>query len=159
MSAMLAALRERLGPSGPFAPTRRLALLVAAVAPLWLLSGWPAGFRVALALQLLVVAAGLGDAILLPAARDVVVERSAPTVIGVGDEEALRYEVTSRWNGALAATLHQALPPHFLTFEAGGRPFDLPARGGATLTLPVVGRSRGETPLGAVALRVRSRLG
>jgi len=39
----------------PFAPTPRLALLVLAVAPAWLLSGWPAGRAVAAGLLALVL--------------------------------------------------------------------------------------------------------
>jgi uncharacterized protein (DUF58 family) len=155
----LAKLRERLLASVAFAPTRRLALLIAALAPVWLLSGWTWGFRVALALLLLVLVAALVDAILLPAATDVEVVRHAPATIGVGDQDELRYEIDSRWGRPLALTLHQALPADFLAVDDRERAFALASRGAASVVVPVSGRARGETPLGAVALRVRSPLG
>jgi uncharacterized protein (DUF58 family) len=152
-------VRERLGASVAFAPTRRLALLIALVAPLWLLSGWTWGFRVALAVQLLIILAALVDAILLPAARDVELVRRAPATIGVGDQDALRYEIGSRWGRPLALTLHQALPAGFLTFDDAEQAFPLAPRGVASVAVAVGGQARGETPLGAVALRVRSPFG
>jgi uncharacterized protein (DUF58 family) len=152
-------LRERLGASVAFAPTRRLALLLMLVAPVWLLSGWTAGFRVALALSVLVIVAALLDAILLPAVADVEIVRHAPPTIGVGDRDELRYEIASEWGRPLALTLHQALPAELLSFDEGAREGALAPRGRVELVVPVGGRARGEMPLGMVALRVRSPFG
>ena len=156
---MRARLREWLGLSVAFAPTRRLALVIAGVAPLWLLSGWTAGFRIALVVLLGVVVAAVLDAMLLPGGRDMRVVRHAPPTIGVGDDDELRYDVESHWGRPLAVTLHQALPAGFLSFNDAALPVALAPREGATVTVPIGGRARGETSLGAVALRVRSPFG
>jgi uncharacterized protein (DUF58 family) len=152
-------LREWLGMTVAFAPTRRLALVIAVIAPLWLLSGWTIGFRVALGALLTIVVAALIDAILLPDRADIHVVRRAPQTIGVGDEDELHYDIDSRWGRPLDVTLYQALPAAFLSFDDAGRQVALAPRAGATITMPVGGRARGETPLGTVALRVRSPFG
>jgi uncharacterized protein (DUF58 family) len=154
-----ARLREWLGMTVAFAPTRRLALIVAAAAPLWLLSGWTIGFRVALGALLAIVALALADAVLLPDRADIAVVRRAPPTIGVGDRDDLQYEIDSHWGRPLDVTLYQALPAAFLSFDDAGRQVALAPREGVTVTVPVGGRARGETPLGAVALRVRSPFG
>ena len=159
MGSRWRAVRARLLASVAFAPTRRLALAVALLAPLWLASGGALGFRAALVLLLLAGVAALADAIVLPAAADVEVIRAAPQTIGVGDDEMIRYTIVSRWGRTLVVTLYDALPAGFLGFNGAAHDVVLPARGTVEVAVPVSGRARGETALGPVALRVRSPLG
>ncbi len=151
--------RDALG----FAPTRRLAALVAAAAPLWLLSGTRLGLVVAAAATLAVIVAALADALLLPAARDLDVHRELPDTLGVGDPATGSYRVDSRWGRPVTVTLHDALPAVLASVTAARDD----ARGAValapwqsiTLPLQVLPRQRGEQRLGDVALRVRTALG
>ena len=142
-----------------FVPTRRLALGVALLAPLWLLSRLPGGAWIAFGATMLLVLVALIDVVMLPAARDLRVDRLLEPTVGVCDESDLRYRIESSWGRPLTVALHDALPPAQL---AGGivpeeRP--LPARGAVELTGMVRGMARGDAPLGDVALRVRTPLG
>src|SRR5688500_9399614 len=120
----------------PFAPTHRLALLVALVAPVWLLSGAEMGFLaavVATALVVLLAAADLWRA-RARSARDV--ERRVPETVGLGERAAGEYRVASRWPRALDVEVHE-LPPRGLArthpppqlrvpaFGAGAAPLEL----------------------------------
>jgi uncharacterized protein (DUF58 family) len=142
-----------------FVPTRRLALAIAAASPLWLLSRWPIGGYAALAALLLIVAAALLDATLLPAAADVDVTRTLGPTIGVGDREEGTYQVSSRWGQPIRMMLHDELPAALLTSASPPPAVALAPRASAELPFAVVGRARGERALGNVALRVRSPFG
>ena len=93
-----------------FVPTRRFAVCVALLAPLWLLSRLPHGAWIALGATLLLVVAAVLDVVMLPAARDLEVERLLEPTIGVGDDAELRYRITSRWGRPLVVALFDALP-------------------------------------------------
>ena len=80
-----------------FVPTRRLALAVAVVAPLWLLSRMPGGAWIAFGAAMLLLLVALVDVAMLPAPRDLDVERRLEPTIGVGDDAELRYRIESRW--------------------------------------------------------------
>ena len=141
------------------APTFRLAAMVAAIAPLWLLSEWRVGWLVAAAAPLVVLIALIVDVAALPAAGDVEVHRELPDSVGVGDAADGVYTVSSRWAQPLHVTLHDALPARHL---AGAMPFAeslLSARGAVVFPFRVIGADRGDAPLGEVALRVRTPLG
>lgn len=152
-------LRDAFG----FAPTRRLAGLVAAAAPLWLLSGTRLGLVVAAGATLAVIVAALADALFLPATRDLDVHRELPDTLGVGDAATGSYRVDSRWGRPVTVTLHDALPA-VLASATGARD---EARGAMALApwqsimlpLQVLPRQRGEQRLGDVALRVRTPMG
>jgi uncharacterized protein (DUF58 family) len=149
------ALRAVLG----FAPTRRLAALVACVAPLWLLSGRTAGFALALAVTVALAAAALLDVALLPAATDLEVHRDLPATLGIGDPVESNYRLGSHWGRPLTVTVHDALPPAFFTTVRDEAAVLLSPRSWRELPFQVVGRARGETSLGDVALRARTPLG
>jgi uncharacterized protein (DUF58 family) len=149
------ALRRALG----FSPTRRLAALVACVAPVWLASGSRAGFVVAALCTVALAAAVLLDVALLPADRDLEARRTLPATIGVGDRAEGEYLVESRWGRPLEVSLHDAVPPAFLTVSLDERRGRLEPHGSLLLPLTVTGRARGETTLGDVALRVCTPLG
>lgn len=143
----------------PFAPTPRLALLVLAVAPAWLLSGWPAGRAVAAGLLALVALAAVVDAARAPRPADVDVARELPPTAGMGDPVPGRYAVRSRLARPLVARVVDRLPP-----EVGrDGPAELPARvppdGEAVVEVTFAARARGEHPLGPVALVADGPLG
>ncbi|HEY7236657.1 MAG TPA: DUF58 domain-containing protein [Gemmatimonadaceae bacterium] len=140
-----------------FTPEPRLALIVVLLAPLWLVPGAPGrvaiiGMCAALALAI------VGDAIALPAASDINVERALPPSIGIGDHLEGEYVVRSRWGMRLHARLADDLPAG-VTGGANERDLAVPARGSAHLSVPIVGAVRGRFALGPVALRVRTRAG
>ncbi|MEP6992413.1 MAG: DUF58 domain-containing protein [bacterium] len=140
-------------------PTRRLALVVALVAPFWLLGVWSGGTLIAALLLMGVLVALLVDVALLPAQVDIDVQRELEDTVGVGDRAEGRYTVASSWGRALFVTLFDALPARHLT---GAMPFDearLAAGGTIELPFEVTGADRGEAALGAIAVRVRTPLG
>jgi uncharacterized protein (DUF58 family) len=142
-----------------FVPTRRLALGVALLAPLWLLSRVPGGAWVAFGATLLLVAVALLDVAMLPAMRDVEVDRLLEPTIGVGDDAELRYRITSRWGRPLVVALYDELPPAQLAGGVASSEHRLAPHGGAELAGSVRGMARGEGVLGDVALRVRTPVG
>jgi uncharacterized protein (DUF58 family) len=142
-----------------FVPTRRLALGVALLAPLWLLSRVPGGAWVAFGATLLLVAIALLDVAMLPAMRDVEVDRLLEPTIGVGDDAELRYRITSRWGRPLVVALYDELPPAQLAGGVASSEHRLAPHGGAELAGSVRGMARGEGVLGDVALRVRTPVG
>lgn len=114
---------------------------------------------IAMACSVGVLAATLLDVVLLPAASDLAVTRELPATVGVGDSADGTYRVESRWGRALHIALHDAVPPAFLDATHDGAERPLAPRGSMSLPIVAIGRARGETPLGDVALRVRTPLG
>lgn len=138
-------------------PEPRLALVVAVLAPLWLLPG-ALGRDIALGALGLTVLAMIADAIALPTARDLAVERIMPTSVGIGDEATGEYVVRSGWGMPLRARLSDDLPMA-LRRTSVERELPLPSRGVAHLTVPISGATRGQFLLGPIALQLRTPLG
>jgi uncharacterized protein (DUF58 family) len=141
-----------------YAPTRRLAAILAAVAPLWLLSGWSVGAAVAALASGALAVAVLLDLALLPSASDIALSRSVPDTLGVGDRADAAYRVQSRWGRPLFVTVHDELPS-YLFADREATEVELPPRGAAALAFQVQGRVRGEVALGDVAVDTRTPLG
>ena len=78
-------------------PTRRLALMTAVLAPLWLFSGWPSGMLVAASTCIALLIAVLVDAAMTPGQSGLTIERRVPPVIGLGDEQTASLTIMSRW--------------------------------------------------------------
>ena len=156
---MSGGLRSALRPALAFAPTRRLAALVACIAPVWLLSGTRSGWLFAALCTTALALAALLDVALLPAARDLEVHRALPATLGVGERVAGHYRLESRWGRPLTVSVHDAVPPAFLAVSREDDVTRLEARGALELPFDATGRARGETTLGDVALRVRTPLG
>jgi uncharacterized protein (DUF58 family) len=138
-------------------PEPRLALLLVLLAPLWLLPGAVGRIAVAVALTLAALAVA-ADAIALPGAEDLTVERSMPASVGIGDHAEGAYVVRSEWGLPLRVILADDFPPAV----AGGafeQELELPPRGSANLAIDIAGASRGQFSLGPVALRVRTGIG
>ncbi|MGH7718963.1 MAG: DUF58 domain-containing protein [Gemmatimonadaceae bacterium] len=148
-------------------PTRRLAALVLATAPLWLLSGSTAGAAVAAAISTLVALAALGDTLATPSRNDVQVERELPPSVGIGESAPGEYRIVTRWPRPVVLTLHDALPRGLDDGPAAGRAPGATAReqvrvgpgGIARIPFAVTGRERGRWRLGQIALRAAGPLG
>jgi uncharacterized protein (DUF58 family) len=140
-----------------FAPERRLALALAATAPLWLLPRG-AGMVAGGGAVAVIIALALADAVMLPPATGFVVTRTAPGKVGIGDRTDGAYEVASRWPRAFHLRLTDRLPPA-VQGGAGTVEFALTPFGGAGVPFTVTGMARGRAPLGIVGAHVRSRLG
>ena len=138
-------------------PEPRLALVVAVLSVLWMLPG-RAGPTAALAALAVVLIATIGDALALPAATDLAVERAVPTTVGIGDRGEGEYIVRSRWGLPLHITLSDDLPIG-VTGGAGQVALRLPRRGSAHFPVSIAGAVRGSFDLGGIGLRVRTRLG
>jgi uncharacterized protein (DUF58 family) len=138
-------------------PEPRLALIVAITSLLWLLPGRAGIITVLLGIGL-VILASIADAIALPTDRDVTIQRVTPTSVGIGDAVSGEYVVVSHWGLPLRVRLSDALPVG-ITGSARDAELALPAHGTARLALSIVGAVRGRFPLGAVGVRVRTRLG
>ena len=147
--------RESVG----FTPTRRLALVLALIAPLWLTSGWRAGLVLALVATVAVIATMVVDAAMLPGRQQLDVRRTFPATVGVGDRADGLYAIDSRWGHALFATLFDALPANQLSGAAPYGEVALAPGSSVEIQFEVVGAVRGDAPLGEVALRVRTPLG
>ena len=112
------------GPRLPFAPTRRLALVVLAAAPLWLLSGWGWGGAVAAGALALVAVAAAIDAALAPGPAALTLARRLPGVLGLGDAAPAAYVVRARWPRAVRVTVHDRLPRAVRRLPPGAPPPD-----------------------------------
>ncbi len=142
-----------------FVPTRRLALVFLAVAPLWLLSAWPSGAALAAFAMLSVLAVAVTDIAMLPDREHLRVQRVLDETIGVGDTVDGRYDVESNWERPLIARLYDELPAKFLSGSVEFADAELPVGGRATYPISVTGAARGEALLGDIALTVRTKLG
>jgi uncharacterized protein (DUF58 family) len=148
-------LREQLR----YSPTSKLALAVAVLAPIWLLSGFPAGQLLALAVTFAIAVAAALDTVLLPAAKQLRVERHLPGAAGLGDAEQGSYEIHSEWPRPLFLTLHHDIPT---AVGPGQRDFPSLRIGfsaSSKVEFTFVPTERGNHNLGAVVLRVTGPLG
>lgn len=139
-----------------YAPTPRLALLLALVSPIWILSSGSTGQAVASALVALIALATLADALRIPGARYITLTRDFPATIGVGDSKQATYQISSTWPAPLSVTVFQRLPPALSATALPDRPSLLARESPLQMTLTVTGAARGAFALGPVAIRVAS---
>ena len=151
--------RRMLAVVTAFVPTRRLALATSLLAPIWLLSWWPAGLLTAAVLSLGLLALVALDVALLPDARDLELEREAPPTLGVGDADDGRYVVRSHWGRPLHVVLFDAMPTKHVLVTWRKSTVALAPRGSGELPFTVEGRDRGDAALGEAALRACTPLG
>jgi uncharacterized protein (DUF58 family) len=157
-----AALKRRISAARAvvaFTPTRRLAIALALAAPVFLSSGWAVGDWLARLVVLGILAALVVYVAMLPRRADIDVHRDFPDTVGVGDQTAGSYRVTSRWGQTLWATLFDDLPAKHLTSADRFVEAALPANGTLEQAFDATGADRGEAELGDIALRVRTTLG
>jgi uncharacterized protein (DUF58 family) len=142
-------------------PTRRLGEVVALLSPVWLLTvfkwGWVAGIAVIAAL----VVALIFDALALPAAQDLRVERELPPTVGIGDSVEGEVRVAGAWDAPLRLRMYDQLPVSLDQPAARSHDVRVIPRGGGMAVFPftVRGRERGRWPLGMIVLRAAGPLG
>jgi uncharacterized protein (DUF58 family) len=140
-----------------FSPTRHLALLVAITAPVWILSGSPAGRIVAVVLVLVLAVAVGYDVTTMAPASAFTTTRSFPSNVGVGDAALGVYEIHSRWHRAITLTLYDRLPAAITPDSLLPATVVVPANGSVRIERPFTGAVRGDHSLGPIALRIQGR--
>ena len=154
-----------------FLPTRRLAVVTALLAPVWLASSTTAGASFAIGVTVILVFTVLYDALTMPGKRDVEVGLVLPSSIGMGDRVGGEYRVRSLWPGRIRLRLHSNLPrgiervagvetlPLLTGSAAEGPDTKVAPHGETLLPFSVQGRARGQFPVGPAALRMIGTLG
>ena len=160
MSPSPADVRRTLREVLAILPTPRLALVVAVMAPMWLLPLLvPAGGAWVTTLSFLFALTLLADILSLPLAWQLTVTRRTPERVGIGDEVDGEYEIQTRARRALRYALFDALPRGIARAGPGPGVGRIAAHGVRVLPFRIVGRERGRWPLGPVVVRVAGRLG
>jgi uncharacterized protein (DUF58 family) len=138
-----------------YAPTPRLALVIAIVAPVWILSTGAAGQAVATAAVAVIVIAALMDALRIPGQAHIQLTRVFPATIGQDDSREAHYTITSTWPARLHVTIVQQLPPGIASIglERDNRLILEPGIS-RSVPLTIVGRTRGLFALGPVAVAI-----
>jgi len=137
-----------------YAPTPRLAMVVALAAPVWFFSSGTTGQVVATAVVALIVIAAVADALRIPGARYISTVLGFPPSIGVGDVRQASYEITSSWPAQLNVTVVQQIPPALAVANLPTHPLPLNPNHPLTISLTLTGRTRGVFPLGSIALTI-----
>jgi len=140
-------------------PTPRLALVIAAAAPVWLLPLLPGGGEWVSFLLLLLGFTVLFDVLTLPLGWQLTVTRRVPETVGIGDEAAGEYEIESRAARGLRYVLFDVLPRGVARAGPGPGADRIAAHGVRAIPIRITGRERGRWPLGPVVVRVAGRLG
>jgi uncharacterized protein (DUF58 family) len=160
VGALAARLRGALAARRPLIrviPGRRLAVVVAATAPLWALPGRAGVVAGSLAL-LAVVALTIVDWFSLPPRKGMLVTRELPASVGIGDRAEGAFLVESRWARPLWVRVTHELPAS-VHADVPNEEFGVPPYGEVRIPLAVTGVARGRFPVGRIALRARARLG
>jgi uncharacterized protein (DUF58 family) len=145
------------GPIFRLVPQRRLALLLALAAPLWLLPGRAGVIGGGAALGAILAGAAV-DLALLPGRRALSITREAPPSVGIGDAVDGAYVIVSHAPRALVVRLVDKLPAA-VRGGVGDVEVALPPFGASRLPFAVRGMLRGRAPLGPIGARVETRLG
>ena len=143
-----------------YVPTAKLAAWLAAASLLWLVplpSPWSlvAGF-VSIAA---VLGAAIWDLLQLPSRESLTLTRVAPPSLGSGDDDAIRYTLTSAWPQPLQVELADRGLPALGGSGVTTHALTVPPFGTVEATTPIRGLRRGPAELTGTALRVRGRLG
>ena len=141
------------------APTRRLAALIAAAAPVWLLAWTPVGAWPGLAVTIVLLAAIVWDASSLPGESGIKIDRELPPVIGLGDHAVGELRIRSGSRTPFRGTMHDRSPVGFDRSGPPAMPFYLAPSEPTTLQLDLIGRARGVYAAGPVAIRLDAPLG
>lgn len=136
-------------------PTRRLAVAVAIAGVAWIVPR--IGVVLATSLVAAIALATVFDYLRLPRRDSVIVERTAPDNVGLGDAADIMYTLRSSWAWPARITLFDRVPVG-LSGELGGEDQSIAAFDERSFTVPVTGEQRGRYPLGPVAMRVTTPL-
>lgn len=137
-----------------YAPTPRLALVVAIAAPVWIFSYSTTGQTIATAVVALLVIAALADALRIPGARYVALVRDFPSTIGVSDSRQGTYAITSSWPIVLDASVSQQLPSALAAAALRTNRLEIRPGSPVLASVTITARSRGVFPLGPVAITI-----
>ena len=151
------ALRRAVAPLraiARYAPTPRLAMIIAVAAPVWIFSSGPLGQALATATLALILIAALIDALRIPGTGYVHLDRVFPASIGVGDTRQASYELSSTWPAQLHAAILHRLPGSVQASPLPATPLRLQPDAPVSVPVTLTGRLRGSYPLGSVALVV-----
>jgi len=140
-------------------PTRRLVVVTAVLAPVWMASGTPTGRAVALFVSVALVAAVVLDMLTLPAAWQLEVERVMPERVGLGDMAEGRYVLRLAAGRALRVSLYDDLPRGVRADASRFGPHTVRVGQPCVLPVELQGAERGTWLLGRVVVRVDGWLG
>ncbi len=140
-------------------PTRRLVVVTAVLAPVWMASGTPTGRAVALFVSAALVAAVVLDILTLPAAWQLEVERVMPERVGLGDVAEGRYTLRLVAGRALRVSLYDDLPRGVRADASRFGPHTVRVGQPCVLPVELQGAERGTWPLGRLVVRVDGWLG
>lgn len=135
-------------------PSRRFLLLLAAAAPLFLLSP-----TLALAADAVLLLAAVADGVLAPGRRVLRVERSAPARLSLGGTGEARVVVQNSGARPARLRLTDDVPPALVREGAEEQEVTVPPGRDATLRYRLRAEERGTATLGDVHLRVSGPLG
>ena len=138
-----------------YAPTPKLALVLAIAAPVWLFSYSTTGQVIATAVVALIAIAALADALRIPGSHYVTLRRDFPATVGVGDTRPGSYTIESSWPAVLNVSLTQQLPPALAAANLHASKLEVRPDRPLVTGLAITGRSRGAFPLGPVALTIQ----
>jgi uncharacterized protein (DUF58 family) len=150
-------LRRTRTPLWRFSPEPRMAMAVAVIAPLWLIPGSAGNVIGLVAVGLLLVLTVI-DVLLLPPRGGIRIEREVAESVGIGDVESGRYSIANRTGHVMMVSLQDALP----ALVDGGIHkvvVTLPPRAIHHEPFSMRGMVRGRAQLGAVGLRMCTRIG
>lgn len=155
----MTAWRDWLAARRPFwvvFPTVRLAVAVLVTSALWLIPGSAGRTVASVGIGLLLLAVAI-DYILLPGRSHISAGRDVPPVLGLGDRQDVALDIESRWVQPVHATITHELPPTFIVDPLP--PIVIAPRSTLSVPMPFTPMRRGTMELGAVALRMHTRLG
>jgi uncharacterized protein (DUF58 family) len=140
-----------------FAPERRLAIVVAVAALLWLLPGRSGSVAGIAALGLIALVAAI-DFALLPGRRALTLTRELPENVGIGDSVDGTYTIASHWPRTIVVDLLDH-PSPLVSGGAGATTVTIAPSSSRALTFHITGETRGRAALGDVGARVRTPIG
>ena len=140
-------------------PTRRLALIIGLVAPIWILVSYiPSGTIVAGFAIAAMVAAVIADVVRLPPESGFALSRHAPDTIGLSEAAEGEYRLVSTWNRSAKLTLFDRMPGPIRRSPPATPEFAVPPGAGTILPFELTASRRGIYDLGPVALRISGPL-
>ena len=140
-----------------YVPTRRLAIVVAVLAPLWLFTLVPRAAIIPLiGVAVVIVLVGV-DALLIPPRRKIDLVRILPQLVGVGDSVHGEYRLQNQTTRTLSVIVYDAFP-QAVAAHVFPRTLRIAPHTSATARIGVTGKFRGEHDLGVVVVRLSGPL-
>lgn len=137
-----------------YAPTARLALIVALAAPVWIFSSGIPGQAVAAVTVSLIAIAALADALRIPGSKYVKLQRAFPQTVGAGDTRDAHYAIESSWPTLVSVAIVQQMPPSLTAAITQNGPWIVDPSLPLQVPVTITGRTRGTFPLGPAALTI-----